>query len=687
MKLAPLGAFGAMAYAIGKYGVSTLTSLGSLIGLFYLTSALFVFVVLGSVMAYLRLNIWHMLKYLREELLLILGTSTAEPALPGLMRKLEYAGVPKPTVGLVVPTGYSFNLDGAAIYLSLAALYIAQATNTNLTIGQQLGLLAVMLLTSKGAAGVAGGGFIALTATLSTIGHIPVVGIMLIFGIDKFMSECRALVNFIGNAVATLFVAKWNGELDVVRARAVFAGKDVEPLVDPSEDLDVNPYDPPRTSWSGPTTASWPWPVPRRRRPPQAQKSSGRPAERLHSDGTAIGRPHRRRKSPPKRHRHQPFADPTKDGRPMRVLIAPDKFKGSLTAAEVADHLAKGLTEAGAHIRALPLADGGDGSVAAALASGFHPLPVDVHGATGESHRAIVAFNGDTAIVEVANTCGLATLPGGALPPMTASSYGFGEAIRAALTLSRHRLVLGARRQRQHRRRHRDARRPGIPLPRPGRRSARPDRGEPGPHPLRGQQPRRRPRRDRAYRRRRRHEPADRADRSRSRLRTPKRRHRSTSRSARRRACKPRRARSPAPASRTPTRFAHAPGSGAAGGIGFAAMLLGASTASGAEYFLDLLDFDRHVADADLVITGEGRLDDQTLQGKLPAAVALRAAPTPVVAVVGRNDLEPRRQHRVHRVFAVADLSDTDTSRDPQRTAELLQHIGTQIGSRFVTLA
>ncbi len=227
MKLAPLGAFGAMAYAVGKYGVSTLTSLGSLILLFYATSALFVFVVLGSVMAYLRLNIFHMLRYLREELLLILGTSTAEPALPGLMRKLEYAGVSKPTVGLVVPTGYSFNLDGAAIYLSLAALYIAQATNTPLTIGQQLGLLAVMLLTSKGAAGVAGGGFIALTATLSTIGHIPAIGIMLVFGIDKFMSECRALVNFIGNAVATLFIAKWNRELDVDRARDVFAGRNV----------------------------------------------------------------------------------------------------------------------------------------------------------------------------------------------------------------------------------------------------------------------------------------------------------------------------------------------------------------------------------------------------------------------------------------------------------------------------
>ena len=232
MKLAPLGAFGAMAYAIGKYGVSTLTSLGSLILLFYATSALFVFVVLGSVMAYLRLNIFHMLRYLREELLLIFGTSTAEPALPGLMRKLEHAGVSKPTVGLVVPTGYSFNLDGAAIYLSLAAVYIAQATNTDLTIGQQIGLLAVMLLTSKGAAGVAGGGFIALTATLSTLGTIPAIGIMLVFGIDKFMSECRALVNFIGNSVATLFVAKWNNELDVDRARKVFAGNDVPPLDD-----------------------------------------------------------------------------------------------------------------------------------------------------------------------------------------------------------------------------------------------------------------------------------------------------------------------------------------------------------------------------------------------------------------------------------------------------------------------
>jgi aerobic C4-dicarboxylate transport protein len=227
MKAAPLGAFGAMAFAVGKYGVSSLTSLGGLILLFYVTSIVFVVVVLGSVMAFLRLNIFSMLRHFREELLLIVGTSTAEPALPGLMRKLEHAGVKKETVGLVVPTGYSFNLDGAAIYLSLAAVYIAQATNTHLSIGQQLGLLAIMLLTSKGAAGVAGGGFIALTATLSTLGTIPAAGIMLIFGIDKFMSECRALVNFCGNAVATLFIAWWDRSLDVDRARRVFRGENV----------------------------------------------------------------------------------------------------------------------------------------------------------------------------------------------------------------------------------------------------------------------------------------------------------------------------------------------------------------------------------------------------------------------------------------------------------------------------
>ncbi|MFE0865943.1 C4-dicarboxylate transporter DctA [Streptomyces rochei] len=239
MKAAPLGAFGAMAFAIGKFGLSTLTSLGSLILLFYVTSILFVVVVLGTVLAaYVKLNIFQLLRYFKEELLLVLGTSTAEPALPGLMRKLQFMGVDRPTVGLVVPTGYSFNLDGAAIYLSLATLYIAQATDTPLSAGQQLGLLAVMLLTSKGAAGVAGGGFIALTATLSTVGHVPAAGIMLVFGIDKFMSECRAIVNFCGNAVATLFVARWENGLDLERARRVLSGQPVEELPEPEAVLD-----------------------------------------------------------------------------------------------------------------------------------------------------------------------------------------------------------------------------------------------------------------------------------------------------------------------------------------------------------------------------------------------------------------------------------------------------------------
>jgi aerobic C4-dicarboxylate transport protein len=239
MRAGPLGAFGAMAYAIGKFGLSTLTSLGSLILLFYVTSILFVVVVLGSVLAaYVRLNIFQLFRYLKDEFWLVLGTSTAEPALPGLMRKLAFLGADKTTVGLVVPTGYSFNLDGAAIYLSLATLYIAQATDTPLSVGQQLGLLAVMLLTSKGAAGVAGGGFIALTATLSTLGTVPAAGIMLIFGIDKFMSECRALVNFYGNAVATLVIAKWDDALDIDQARAVLATHTAPELTDDGQPQD-----------------------------------------------------------------------------------------------------------------------------------------------------------------------------------------------------------------------------------------------------------------------------------------------------------------------------------------------------------------------------------------------------------------------------------------------------------------
>ncbi|MEU7577304.1 C4-dicarboxylate transporter DctA [Streptomyces sp. NPDC041068] len=226
MLAAPVGAFGAMAYTIGKYGVSTLTSLGQLIALFYGTSLFFVLVVLGSVTALLRINILRLLHHLREEFLIVLGTSSSESVLPRLMAKLEGLGVRREIVGLTVPTGYSFNLDGSSIYLSLAAVYIAQATDTPLGLGQQLGLLAVMILTSKGSGGITGAGFIALAATLTTVGTVPAAGIMLIFGIDKFMSECRALTNLAGNSVATLVVARWEGVLDVERVNRVLRGRD-----------------------------------------------------------------------------------------------------------------------------------------------------------------------------------------------------------------------------------------------------------------------------------------------------------------------------------------------------------------------------------------------------------------------------------------------------------------------------
>ncbi|GAA0592588.1 C4-dicarboxylate transporter DctA [Streptomyces crystallinus] len=217
MLAAPVGAFGAMAFTIGTYGISTLTSLGRLLGLFYGTSAFFVVFVLGAVTAALRINIFRLMRYLREEFVLVLGTSSSESALPRLMVKLENLGVPRDIVGLTVATGYTFNLDGSSLYLSLAAVYIAQATDTPLSVGQQLGLLAVMILTSKGSGGVTGAGFIALAATLSTVGTVPAAGIMLIFGIDKFMSECRALTNLAGNSVATLVVARWENALDTER--------------------------------------------------------------------------------------------------------------------------------------------------------------------------------------------------------------------------------------------------------------------------------------------------------------------------------------------------------------------------------------------------------------------------------------------------------------------------------------
>ncbi|GAA0345868.1 C4-dicarboxylate transporter DctA [Streptomyces blastmyceticus] len=221
MLAAPVGAFGAMAFTIGKYGISTLTGLGRLIGLFYGTSLFFVLVVLGGVLALLGINILRLLRHLREEFLIVLGTSSSESALPRVMVKLEGLGVRRDIVGLTVPTGYSFNLDGSSLYLSLAAVYIAQATDTLLSLPQQLGLLAVMILTSKGSGGVTGAGFIALAATLSTVGTVPAAGIMLIFGVDKFMSECRALTNLAGNSVATLVVARWEHVLDTARVNRV----------------------------------------------------------------------------------------------------------------------------------------------------------------------------------------------------------------------------------------------------------------------------------------------------------------------------------------------------------------------------------------------------------------------------------------------------------------------------------
>ncbi|MEU8963972.1 C4-dicarboxylate transporter DctA [Streptomyces sp. NPDC048491] len=233
MLAAPVGAFGAMAFTIGKYGVSTLTSLGRLIAVFYGTSLFFVVVVLGGVLALLRISVFRLLRYLREEFLIVLGTSSSESVLPRAMVKLEGLGVRRDIVGLTVPTGYSFNLDGSSIYLSLAAVYIAQATDTPLTIGQQLGLLAVMILTSKGSGGVTGAGFIALAATLSSVGTVPAAGIMLVFGIDKFMSECRALTNLAGNSVATLVVARWERALDTERVNRVLRTGVPEPDGEP----------------------------------------------------------------------------------------------------------------------------------------------------------------------------------------------------------------------------------------------------------------------------------------------------------------------------------------------------------------------------------------------------------------------------------------------------------------------
>lgn len=220
MKLAPIGAFGAMAFTIGKYGVASLMPLASLMGSFYLTCMLFIFGVLGLIARFTGFCIFRFIVYIKDELLIVLGTSSSESVLPRIMIKLEKLGCSKSVVGLVIPTGYSFNLDGTSIYLAMAAIFVAQATNTPLTLTQELTLLGVLLLTSKGAAGVTGSGFITLAATLSTVPTIPVAGLALILGIDRFMSEARALTNLIGNGVATIVAAKWENELDEQRLDA-----------------------------------------------------------------------------------------------------------------------------------------------------------------------------------------------------------------------------------------------------------------------------------------------------------------------------------------------------------------------------------------------------------------------------------------------------------------------------------
>ena len=226
MRFAPIGAFGAFAFTIGKYGIGAIANLAALIATFYLTSALFIAVVLGLIARAAGFRLWDLLAYLKDELWLVLGTSSSESALPSLMRKLEQAGCSRSVVGLVVPTGYSFNLDGTNIYMTLAALFIAQATGVDLSLGEQLLLLLVAMISSKGAAGVTGAGFITLAATLAVVPSVPVAGMALILGIDRFMSECRAITNFIGNAVATVVVARWEGALDETALAKALRPKD-----------------------------------------------------------------------------------------------------------------------------------------------------------------------------------------------------------------------------------------------------------------------------------------------------------------------------------------------------------------------------------------------------------------------------------------------------------------------------
>jgi aerobic C4-dicarboxylate transport protein len=231
MYVAPIGAFGAMAFTVGAYGVGSLLSLAKLMGTFYLTCVAFVFLVLGAIARLHGFSILRFLRYIQEEILIVLGTSSSEAALPRMMAKIESLGAGKSTVGLVIPTGYSFNLDGTSIYLTMAAVFVSQATNSPMTLMQQLTLLAVLLLTSKGAAGVTGSGFVVLAATLSAVGSVPVGGLALILGIDRFMSEARAITNVIGNGVAALVVARWTDDLDVATMERQLRAGRPEPLV------------------------------------------------------------------------------------------------------------------------------------------------------------------------------------------------------------------------------------------------------------------------------------------------------------------------------------------------------------------------------------------------------------------------------------------------------------------------
>ena len=237
MRVAPIGAFGAMAFTIGQFGIGTLFSLGKLMAGVYITCLLFVFLILGSIARWAGFSLWKFLKYIKEELLIVLGTSSSESVLPRMMAKLENLGCARPVVGLVIPTGYSFNLDGTSIYMTMAAVFIAQATNTPLTLGQQLAILGVLLLTSKGAAAVTGGGFITLAATLSAIPTLPVAGLALLIGVDRFMSEARALTNLVGNGVATVGVARWDGALDARRMKRVLDGETIREAEKPEEVL------------------------------------------------------------------------------------------------------------------------------------------------------------------------------------------------------------------------------------------------------------------------------------------------------------------------------------------------------------------------------------------------------------------------------------------------------------------